>query len=98
MTISIDCDRTWTADPDLWLGFYESCLARGHRVIMVTNRYRHSDDMDRFKLPASMPIIYAGGRLKADAAADMGYKVDIWVDDFPGTVQRCLMIGESDDL
>jgi hypothetical protein len=97
VTISIDLDNTWTADPALWLQFYESCLVRGHQVVMVTNRQRYSSDMDRFHLPASLLIIYAGGKLKSEAAADLGISVDVWIDDMPGTVSRCMIIGSVPD-
>lgn len=97
MTISLDLDNTWTADPELWLGFYESCIARGHRVIMTTNRHRYSDDMDWFGLPASLLIVYAGSRLKSEATAELGITVDVWIDDMPGTVSRCAMISVSPD-
>lgn len=39
LTISLDFDETFTADPEFWLGFIKSAQVRGHRIICVTARY-----------------------------------------------------------
>jgi hypothetical protein len=92
MTFSIDLDHTWTADPSLWQEFVNLCVLRGHKVIVVTNRDRWSDDIPRFSIPPFVPIVFAGARLKADVATEAGYAVDVWIDDRPGTIQRCLIL------
>ena len=45
MTIAIDFDKTFTADPELWLSFIRSASLRGHEIICATYRKEYSDDM-----------------------------------------------------
>ncbi|MEN3940692.1 HAD family hydrolase [Prosthecobacter sp. SYSU 5D2] len=97
MTIAIDFDGTWTADPGLWRLFAAACTHSGHRLIMVTGRSGRSEDMERYQLPHTMPIIYTGGAMKEKAALKAGYKVDIWIDDMPAMIQECAVIGQSKD-
>lgn len=98
MTISIDLDNTWSVDPTLWNAFRQVAETRGHRVVMVTNRHSiNQEDRDRFSIPPGMPVIEAGAQLKGKAAKAHGFKVDVWIDDMPGTVELCHMIGESPD-
>ena len=99
MTIAIDLDNTWTADPHLWRHF--RCLAAygGHRVIMVTAR-RHpvtDEERERFLLPWDMPITYTSGDFKEKHALAAGYKVDIWIDDAPGMIQECAFLKPQPD-
>lgn len=87
MTISLDFDNTWTKDPDLWNGFIQSAESLGHKVICITNREVWSGDMVRHSLP-SIPILFAGRQFKRSYAEEQGIKVDIWIDDMPGTVEE----------
>jgi len=97
MTISIDYDKTWTADPDLWRKFYYDAKERGHRVVIATNRKEWSDDMKRGAIPDDCSIYFCGCSLKADYMRRMGVQVDIWIDDMPGTVQSGMVIGGVND-
>lgn len=96
MTIALDYDGTWTADPELWHDFTRKAIDRGHTVIIVTGRtYRHEDLLQQ-RLPKWIPIVYAGTRLKEKAAQASGYNVDIWIDDNPGMIQECKILGGDD--
>lgn len=98
MIIAIDYDKTWTADPDLWQQFCELAEARNHTTVMVTGRKAWSDDMARSGLPRGMQIIYAGDEFKQRAAEKAGVKVDVWIDDMPGTIQPNLLLDTSKGL
>lgn len=91
MTIAIDYDKTW-ASPlyELLWAFADLADSKGHRVICVARRSGWSEDMECYPFPPPMRLIYAGpDQLKEDAARKAGYKVDIWIDDEPGTSQKC---------
>lgn len=96
MTISIDLDRTWTADPKAWLDWYNSFTRRGHRIIMITGRDSWSSDMDRHLIPRGMPILFCGARPKRAVAEEAGFDVDVWIDDTPESITGFLI--ETDDL
>ena len=98
LTIAIDCDGTWTSDSEMWRNFYLTTHSYGHSVIMVTGRPYWSDDMARFNIPKEMVVIYAAGELKETAARKAGHKVDIWIDDMPGTVQDCKILNIEGEL
>lgn len=88
MTISLDFDDTFTADPELWTAFVQQAHARGHTVLLTTNRpwaFRR----EVHKAVAGLPfreVIFAGRTPKRLAARQRGYEVDVWVDDLPHTV------------
>lgn len=93
MTISIDYDKTWSVDPDLWRKFYYDAKERGHRVIIATNRKEWSDDMKRGAIPDDLSIYFCGGKLKESHMRSLGVAVDVWIDDMPGTVQDTRILG-----
>lgn len=93
MTIAIDLDNTWTQDPTLWSEFRISAIKRGHTVIMATGRSGYSSDMDRWRIPGDMPIFYCAGELKDNALKREGIYVDVWIDDMPGMIQKCKILG-----
>ena len=100
MTIAIDLDNTWTADPFLWNDFYRTATGiAGHTVIMVTARRDPiaNDERLRHMLPLEMPIIYTSGDFKEKHARAAGYKVDIWIDDTPGMIQECAILKDAPD-
>ena len=92
-TIAIDFDKTWTADPLGWYTFYHMMTDRGHTLILATGREKWSDDMARANLPPEMRIIYCGRQLKEHACLAQGHRVDIWIDDMPGMIQDCRILG-----
>jgi hypothetical protein len=96
LTIAIDFDDTWSADPEGWRCVFDLLTTRGHVVIMATGRHQWSDDMGRAALPPDMPIVYCGSELKERATRAAGYSVDIWIDDMPGMIQHCHILGGAD--
>ena len=90
LTIAIDFDKTWTADPALWSGFAEVASTRGHEVIIVTRRQSISDEERSRSLVSkrlSEEMLYCDYRFKRQAVELAGYNVDIWIDAEPGTIE-----------
>jgi hypothetical protein len=94
LTIACDYDNTFTSDPEFWEGVIRSAL--GYKVICVTGR-KESHPIPISDYLVFDAVIYAGGELKEQAALEAGYKVDIWIDDKPGTIQRCAYVEPSPD-
>lgn len=82
MKIALDLDGTYSADPDLWDEFIARAKMRGHEVICVTNR---PFEPVGIRIP-SVEILLAGAEYKNAYASAEGHKVDIWIDDQPGTI------------
>lgn len=85
MTIAVDFDDTFTADPDLWWSFVELCKARGHRVVVVTYRSKNGQfayEVERV-IRGRLPVVWTERRQKKAIALAEGYEVDIWIDDRP---------------
>jgi HK97 family phage portal protein len=90
MTISIDFDRTFAADPQLWGEFAAKSVADGNTVVMISRRPDTPEDRQTVTetlgdyAPAFSQVLLVGGdTLKADAAQAAGISVDVWVDDSP---------------
>jgi HK97 family phage portal protein len=88
LTISMDFDRTFSADPQLWGEFARKAVADGNRVVMISRR----PESDREEVISSLGdyaesfsdvLLVGGDTLKADAAQAAGISVDVWVDDSP---------------
>lgn len=100
LTIAIDFDKTFTADPVMWRRFVVLALGSGHRVVMVTgraDRVMHSDPSRHWgnevraalaeqRLTVVLPVLFAGDMPKRLAAEQAGYQVDIWIDDDPENI------------
>ena len=91
MTVSIDFDRTFSADPQMWGEFAKQAVADGNTVVMISRR----PESDREEVIASLGdyaesfsqvLLVGGDTLKADAADAAGINVDVWVDDSPQTI------------
>lgn len=80
LTIAVDYDQTYTADPLFWDQVIALGQQRGHRFVCVTGR-REPPDVHERRIP--LPIVCAGPEYKRHAAAKAGYQVDIWIDDMP---------------
>ena len=94
MTISIDFDRTFAADPKLWGEFALQSAADGNTVVMISrrldtpeNQKEIADTMGDYVMAFSQIMLIGGDTLKADAAEAAGISVDVWVDDSPQTVR-----------
>ena len=88
LTIAIDFDDTYTADPELWTSFMNQAESRGHKVICVTARYFTLENKEELKatLPPKTLIYFTSMGSKMDYMASQGVKVDIWIDDSPRVV------------
>lgn len=88
LTIGLDFDETFTADPKLWTAFVQSARAHSHRVIMVTARRETMDNvqivndfLDLWK--CQMEIVFTNLGSKLEAVKHRGMRIDIWIDDNP---------------
>lgn len=95
MIIAIDFDGTFTKDPVMWTRFIHDAEQRGHKVIMVTGRSQWSEDMSRLGIHTLLPVFFTSGELKDNHMRQLGYAVDIWIDDMPGTVQECKILNTT---
>ena len=91
MTISIDFDRTFAADPALWGEFARKSVADGNTVVMISRRPEADratvmETLGEYADAFSQVLLVGGDTLKADAAEAAGIKVDVWVDDAPQTI------------
>jgi len=88
LTISIDYDRTFSADPTLWGQFAKSAAASGNTVVMVsrrpeTDRQVVAEALGEYAPAFSQVLLVGPERLKEQAAQEAGITVDVWVDDSP---------------
>jgi HK97 family phage portal protein len=94
LTISIDFDRTFAADPALWGEFARKAVADGNTVVMVSRRPDTADDRQTVTstlgdyAAAFSRVLLVGDRLKDEAAREAGVTVDVWVDDSPQFVRE----------
>ena len=93
MTISIDFDRTFAADPSLWGEFARQAKADGNTVVMVSRREDTPEDrqtvtetLGDYAEAFSQVLLVGTGTLKEAGAAAAGIDVDVWVDDSPQTI------------
>jgi HK97 family phage portal protein len=91
MTISIDFDRTFAADPQLWGEFARKSVADGNTVVMISRRPEEdrqtvAETLGDYADAFSQVVLVGGDTLKADAAQAAGIDVDVWVDDSPQTI------------
>lgn len=95
LTISIDFDRTFAADPALIGEFAEKAKADGNTVVMITRREDTPEDRKVIEdtlgkyAEAFDSVILAGPEMQKESAAKQaGIKVDIWIDDSPQTIKE----------
>jgi hypothetical protein len=88
LTIAMDFDDTFTADPHLWTSFIDTAKQRGHRVICVTARHRTDESRQEIKaaLPEGVPVYFTEMGSKLDYMANQGVRVSVWCDDSPRTL------------
>lgn len=98
LTLSIDFDRTFAADPQLWGEFARKAVADGNTVVMVSRREDTPEDRQTVTdtlgeyADAFSQVLLVGDRLKDEAAKEAGVNVDVWVDDSPQFIRsesRC---------
>jgi hypothetical protein len=86
MTIALDFDDTYTADPDMWDEFIRSARSCGHRVICVTCRHHTLEniaEVDKAMHPLVLATYFTGHSPKRWYMERNNVKVDIWIDDMP---------------
>jgi HK97 family phage portal protein len=88
LTISIDFDRTFAADPQLWGEFARKSAAEGNTVVMISRRPEEdrqtvTETLGEYADAFSQVLLVGGDTMKADAAQAAGIEVDVWVDDSP---------------
>lgn len=88
MLISIDFDDTFTADPKMWTEIIHLMQAHGHTVICVSARRNTMDHRIELEdaLPKGVKVLLSYDEPKRDFALRNGYKVDVWIDDFPDAI------------
>ncbi len=96
LTISIDLDKTWTADPTVFALIAYTLKAHGHTVIICTRRGEENlthDERIRLQIPEFVTLFFANFGFKRDAVP---FHVDIWIDDEPGTIEPQRLLEEPD--
>jgi hypothetical protein len=90
LTIALDYDDTYTADPGLWNLFIKSARERGHKVICVTCRNSRWADDDCLSPLKALPVLvyYTDMAPKRWHMEQLGITVDIWIDDCPECVKE----------
>lgn len=95
MTISIDLDKTWTADSSLFNSFAYLAKKLGHTVIICTRRCELShEERIALQIPEFVTLFFASYGFKRDAVP---FPVDIWIDDEPGTIEPQRLLQEPND-
>lgn len=84
--IALDYDGTYTAMPEIWDVFVQSCYEAGHTVFFVTARekpfdplYEGNNDILLAAAKLGIATIFTNGNPKSQYLQD----VDIWIDDMP---------------
>lgn len=80
MLIALDYDGTYTKDKLLWDRFCILAKELGHTVICFTMRHNNNEEK-LFSMP--IEVIYTSRKAKKKFAENLGYVVDIWIDDKP---------------
>lgn len=100
MNIAIDFDGTITADVKLFNIIIDVIKQAGHKVYIVTGRSFSDDCLKEIErtLYYSVPIIFCTPyTLKRDMMLSLGIKIDIWVDNEPGTIEPCKILKDGKD-
>ena len=92
MTVSIDFDRTFAADPALWGEFARKAVADGNTVVMISRRPEEDratvmETLGDYADAFSQVLLVGGDAMKGDSAQAAGIEVDVWVDDSPQTIR-----------
>jgi len=81
MLIAIDYGHTYDRDPKLFDEFIRLAKLSGHIIVCVSLRPEGTIP----QMPCE--IIYTNGEKKKRHLAKLGRKVDIWIDDWPATIE-----------
>lgn len=88
MNIGLDYDDTYTADRRLWRDVIGLMKGYGHDVRFVTFRFSEPNGYDNVDIlydaeTLQIPVIFCNGVQKDEVCRQLGFFVDIWIDDFP---------------
>lgn len=88
LTIAIDYDDTFTADPALWSSFIQDAKLMGHSVCCVTARRCTEQNVDNINLQfdhwnCQIPVFFSNLGSKIAEMERRGIDVSIWIDDDP---------------
>lgn len=102
LTISMDFDRTFAADPTLWGEFARKAVADGNTVVMISRRPEEdrqtvAETLGDYADAFSQVLLVGGDTMKGDAAQAAGIDVDVWVDDSPQTITPAKPCDECED-
>ncbi len=89
-TYAIDYHETFSADLEGSRMLVKLLQSRGHTCILVTGisgDTAWSAEIRR-NVGALMPIVFANGAWKEEAAKRAGFNVDIWMDDHPEGIRK----------
>ena len=79
MNISLDFDDTYTRDPLLWDNFVASARRHGHKVYVVTMRYKEEGQEVVEALQENVDMIIFTGRMaKKPYVAKMMINIDVY--------------------
>lgn len=97
MIFGIDYHGTFQRDPVGFGIIVHELVRRGHTCILVTGIEDGTPWAAEVRRDVGdlMPIVFAAGRWKREAAKTAGFEVDVWIDDNPEYVaeqdpRRCV--------
>jgi ribonucleotide monophosphatase NagD (HAD superfamily) len=95
ITVAIDYDGTWTADPEAFAAFANLLRKRGHRVIIVTARATNYAEVVKAVGKSVDRVIGTSGAAKRSYCEACGESVSIWIDDMPEMIVASVLIGSG---
>ena len=82
--IVLDYDKTFTANPDMWLQLTDIMKSNGYRVVGATARNRYEPVKDSRYFQACEFVVYCAGNSKKKVLQNLHLTEDIiWIDDDP---------------
>lgn len=93
LSIALDFDGTFTADPLFWYDFIVDAQAAGHLVRVVTYRNAQHDRhaaMDFLENDLNVHTVFTDGTAKKKYCSDHNIHIDIWIDDRPETITQSM--------
>jgi len=99
LNIAIDYDGTWTKFSASLRPFVLWHIAQGNAVHIVTRRRKETESIV-FPPSYITSVIYCDRRYKKHVTDSLGLKIDLWIDDEPGTIEEGKILADSidDDL
>lgn len=88
LTVAIDYDDTFTADPEAWSCVIGELQRHGHRVVCVSarrNSFGHRQELQA-ALPQGVTVLLSYDMPKRAYAKSQCVDVDIWIDDMPEAI------------